>query len=418
MLTMRHLFLGVFFIFLLGGAIALSNFARQGSTTHFPLEDRNPVTHLRWNDSSEDFQFAVVSDRTGGHRANVFSQAALKLNLLQPAFVITVGDLIEGGKKTPDKLKKEWDEFDGFVTKLSMPFFYVAGNHDVAAKEATKFWEEKLGRKHYQFVYRNVLFLALNSDDPPGTNGAIGPEQVAWAKQTLANHRDVPWTIVIVHRPLWTAKNGEQNGWKDIEDALVGRRYTVFAGHIHRFQKFIRNGQFYYQLATTGGSSTLRGVEQGEFDHITWVTMKKDGPLLAHIALDAIHKEDLQPFVTNEPVVGKAKAPVYSVRGQAYFEGTPMPGAVVTLTPSGKGGKGLKATGIVQADGSFELTTYQGKDGAAEGEYTVTVTWREKLRNGQPGAGLLPDRYGKADQSGLRARVEPGVNELVFELRK
>ena len=31
------------------------------------------------------------------------------------------------------------------------------------------------------------------------------------------------------------------------------------------------------------GSSRMRGVPYGEFDHIVWVTMKKDGPLLANI---------------------------------------------------------------------------------------------------------------------------------------
>jgi len=32
----------------------------------------------------------------------------------------------------------------------------------------------------------------------------------------------------------------------------------------------------------------MRGVEEGEFDHFVWVTMKKDGPVLANILLDAV----------------------------------------------------------------------------------------------------------------------------------
>src|SRR5688572_5415699 len=326
---MRRIVLGLTILGALGAAAAFSQFARNDPKTQFDGEDRNPVTHLRWNDAAEEFQFAVVSDRTGGHRANIFAQAVHKLNLLQPAFVLSVGDLIEGGKKTDAQYRKEWQEFDGFVAKLTMPFFYVSGNHDVATKESAKFWEDKLGRKHYHFVYRNVLFLALNSDDPPGSGGAVGAEQAAWVKQVADANRAVRWTIVLVHRPLWAVKDGVKNGWTQVEDALGERRYTVFAGHVHRFQKFVRNGQFYYQLATNGGSSVLRGVEQGEFDHITWVTMKKDGPLLAHVTLDAIHAENLQPFVTDEPGSKRTKMPVYTVRGQAFFEGTPMPGAVV-----------------------------------------------------------------------------------------
>jgi hypothetical protein len=402
----------------LGAAVALSNYQKNAAVTYFPREERNPVSHLRWNDTAEEFQFAIVSDRTGSHRANVFAQAVHKLNLLQPAFVVSVGDLIEGGKKASKQLQKEWDEFDSFVNKLTMPFFYVAGNHDVGVKETASFWEDKLGRRHYHFVYRDVLFLMLNADDPPGSIGFISPEQRAWAKQTLDANRDVRWTIVIVHRPLWTFNDGAKNGWKEIEDALAGRHYTVFCGHVHRFQKFVRHGQFYYQLATTGGGSALRGVEQGEFDHLTWVTMKKDGPLLAHITLDAIHAENLQPFETNESDSLRTKLTLHPVRGQAFFEGTPMPGAVVTLTGIGEANKTVKVGGIVQADGSFALTTRKANDGAPEGEYAVTVTWREKLRDGKPGASLLPARYGKADQSELRSTIRAGQNDLILELKK
>ena len=37
------------------------------------------------------------------------------LNLLQPAFVVSVGDLIEGYTKEPAKLTAEWKEFDAYV---------------------------------------------------------------------------------------------------------------------------------------------------------------------------------------------------------------------------------------------------------------------------------------------------------------
>lgn len=45
---------------------------------------------------------------------------------------------------------------------------------------------------------------------------------------------------------------------------------------------------------TRGGGSRLRGVRYGEFDHITWVTMKPDGPVLANLMLDGIYPEDMR----------------------------------------------------------------------------------------------------------------------------
>src|SRR5262249_23154326 len=121
---------------------------------------------------------------------------------------------------------------------------------------------------------------------------------------------------------------------------------------------------------------------------------------------------------TNESDSFRTKVTLHPVRGQAFFEGTPMPGAVVTLTAISDAKKAVKAAGIVQGDGSFTLTTRKANDGVPEGEYAITVTWREKLRDGQPGANLLPARYGKTDQSELRATIRAGQNDLILELKR
>lgn len=399
------------------GAVVLSS-TGGGWKTFFPLEDRNPVTHLRWNNDRDDFRFAIVSDRTGRHRAGVFSQAIDKLNLLQPEFVLCVGDLIEGGKKPAATLAAEWKEFDTFVTKLTMPFFYVPGNHDVGVTETAKVWEEKLGRRYYHFVYRNVLFLLLNADDPPGSVGNISKEQLACAQKALDANPGVRWTIVAIHRPLWTFSDGAKNGWGDIEKALRGRSYTVVCGHVHRYEKFVRQGMNYYQLATTGGGSLMRGAEYGEFDHLVWVTMKKDGPLLANILLDSVQPENLQKIKTEESGASTAKRkPTHPVRGSAFFEGAPMVGAVITLTnekdlpPT----KPTRAFGVVEADGSFKLSTYQAFDGAPVGEYLISLTWREASKTGPS---MLPERYNTPATSGLRVTVSAGTNNVALDLKK
>jgi 3',5'-cyclic AMP phosphodiesterase CpdA len=406
--------LGLAFIAFIGvgAAVVLSGGGGGGiGKTFFPKEERNPVTHLRYNDNPADFQFAIVSDRTGGHRPEIFSQAVEKLNLLQPAFVLSVGDLIEGGKKADEKLAAEWKEFDGFVNKLTMPFFYVPGNHDVAAEQTAKFWEGKLGRRYYHFVYRNVLFLILNADDPPGSAGAIGKEQLAYAEKTLKENTGVRWTIVAVHRPLWTPAYGAKNGWSEVEKALNGRSYTVFAGHVHRYQKFVRQNMNYYQLATTGGDSLMRGVEYNEFDQFAWITMKKDGPVIANILLESVLPENLKTEKTGETGVSTAKRlATHPAGGSVYFEGSPLAGAVVTLS-AGKAKKGEKATGIVQADGSFKLSTYKAFDGAPVGEYVVTVS------AGKSGMSM-PSKYASAAKSELKTTIQAGKNEIMLELKK
>ena len=85
----------------------------------------NPWTHLNLYNDRDNFQFAIVADRTGGHRPGVFANAVEKLNLLKPEFVICVGDLIEGYTDDAAKLDRQWQEFDGLANKLQMPFFYL-----------------------------------------------------------------------------------------------------------------------------------------------------------------------------------------------------------------------------------------------------------------------------------------------------
>ncbi|MBI3407508.1 MAG: metallophosphoesterase [Planctomycetes bacterium] len=414
---MKRICLGFAAIVALGAAAAFSGVRDRLPGFQFAAEERNPVSHLRWSLAQDDFQFAIVSDRTGYHRANVFAQAIEKLNLLQPEFVITVGDLIEGTKKE-EELVARWKEIDGFLGRLTMPFFYLGGNHDVGFKESAQFWTDKLGRLYYQFRYKNVLFLMLNADDPPGSPngiGSFGQEQVAYAKKILEQNQNVRWTLVFVHRPLWNGDT-KKNGWGDVEAALGVRPYTVFCGHLHQYQKYVRNGRNYYQLATTGGASRMRGVEYGEFDEIVWVTMKKDGPLLANLVLESIQTDDLKKPVTNESETPIPAKPVAKARGQAFFEGVPIPGAVVTLQPI-KGGP--PAVGIVAADGTFTLTTYAANDGAVAGEYKATVQWRLQDAKSKLGPNQLPAKYAAAGTSDLRVTIESGrVNELMLELRK
>jgi hypothetical protein len=425
---MKRLLLLAAAIGLIAAAVTLSRSQIPTATTspaglEVKVEERNPWTHLRLNNDPADFQFALVSDRTGGHRARVFSQAVEQLNLLQPEFVLSVGDLIEGYSQDRTTLEEQWRELQSYVCKLQMPFFYVPGNHDLTNAFEVKMWQEKFGRLYYHFVYRGVLFLILNCEDPPGKMGMIGEEQLAYVRRVLDENRAARWTVVAVHRPMWTSPDLDKNGWLGVEKVLAGRPYTVFAGHVHRFHKYVRQGQNYYQLATTGGGSRMRGVRYGEFDQIAWVTMKKDGPVIANILLDGVYGADMKKPASDEeslPIMNRR--PVYPVRGTVLFEGSPAPNAVVTFHLTNPDTKRFTRAGdaMAEADGAFALSTYVANDGGPAGEYAVTVVWWNPLvdAEGKPGPNLLPERYAKPETTPLKAVVKPGPNEVVLELKK
>src|SRR6516162_826872 len=146
-------------------------------------ETKNPWTSLIPNVAAGQFQFAIVSDRTGGHREGVFSKAVQQVNLLQPAFVMSVGDLIEGSRREEDN-RTQWNEFDKYARQFEIPFFYCAGNHDGNNKTKANVWQERLGRAYYHFTYQNCLFLVLNSNDPAvAADGQQGMPQTGIGKE-------------------------------------------------------------------------------------------------------------------------------------------------------------------------------------------------------------------------------------------
>jgi len=268
-----------------------------------------PRTQSEFRNDPADFQFAIVADRTGGHRPGVFSLAVDRLELLQPEFVISVGDLIEGYTADTAELDRQWSEFVAMVDRLGMPFFFVPGNHDISHRgdddavrqAAGQAWNERFGRTYYDFVYRDVLFLCLNTEQ--AGQSRLGAEQLAHFESVLAQHPDPRWTVVFMHKPLWKDADLAASGWDRMEEALKGRPYTVFAGHFHTYSHEVRNGRDHYVLATTGGGSELGGAAVGQFDHVVWVTMMDEGPRVANLALAGVLPDDPAGSATDRGMV-------------------------------------------------------------------------------------------------------------------
>jgi len=242
----------------------------------------NPWTHLNFCNNPDEFQFAIVGDRTGEHKPDAFENAVEKLNLLRPEFVISVGDFIEGYNDDETKLNRQWDEFDSIVGKLKMPFFYVPGNHDIGNELTAGKWQQHLGRTYYHFVYHNVLFLCLNTAG--ASEGWIDNKQIEYIQNVLVRYWQVRWTCVFMHHPIWRSQSSES--WRKIQALLADRCYTVFSGHQHAYFKSIRDDATYYILSTTGGQGS---------NHIVWVTMTDEGPVITNLLLEGILDDNFYP---------------------------------------------------------------------------------------------------------------------------
>lgn len=431
---MRRILLPILAALVVGAVAYSAGSMRQDQPAAAAAGDKTPWTSLNFNNADDTFRFAIVSDRTGGHREGIFSKAVNHLNLMQPEFVLSVGDLIEGYSDKEPAIQEMWREFDGYVSKLTMPFFHVPGNHDTANHIMQKYWKTKFGKIYYHFLYKNVLFLCAHTEDfPEGAKQAtrISPEQTAYFAKVLDENRNVRHTIVCMHKPVWAVANADEIGFIAFEKLLQDRPYTMFAGHVHHYQKFVRHGRNYYQLATTGGGSKLRGLQYGEFDHITWITMKKnDAPVIANVMLSGILPEDLSPVQSVAEEKGapiKDRRELVAASGKVLLNGEPVENAEVVFyyqVPEAeqakvKGQKQIRASdAVTNAKGEFVLSTYTNSDGAPKGEFIIVVT-PFKTKTGLPvKAPEIPVKYTKPATSPLKMTLKEAKTDMVLEVRE
>jgi hypothetical protein len=104
----------------------------------------------------------------------------------------------------------------------------------------------------------------------------------------------------------------------------------------------------------------------------------------------------------------------YPVRGRLLVADKPAAGAWVQLNPTSDPGLfGLCPHGIVDVDGSFELTTYNTGDGAPAGSYGLTVKWPSRSRpNREEGPDRLRGRYSDPRRPLKQVQVSAGDNDL------
>ena len=321
----RPVGIAIAFALLLASVTATANSADFTFDNKVLSEDK-PWTSEDFNNDPDNFQFVIIGDRTGG--ANVdgtFKLAIDQINLLQPEFVINVGDKIEGYSDDKAELNAEWDELDGLLKKLEMPFFRVPGNHDIANKTAQAVYRERHGATYYYFVYNDTLFLVLDSEDPPreapedikeklelynrlqtedpakakamlaefmsdeaviaalGKPVEFNDKQIAFIKNALAEYPDTRWTFLFLHEPAW---ENPSDSFKSIQQLLKGRNHTFFAGHLHYYDYDKIDGREHITMGPAGASFHQEGP--GNVDHIMWVTMTEDGPQIANIALKGL----------------------------------------------------------------------------------------------------------------------------------
>ncbi|MCG8449443.1 MAG: hypothetical protein MI725_07680 [Pirellulales bacterium] len=113
---------------------------------------------------------------------------------------------------------------------------------------------------------------------------------------------------------------------------------------------------------------------------------------------------------------------VARISGRITVEGQPLKHGRITFSPA----TGRAATGVIQEDGSYQLSTYGKHDGAILGMHRIAITAHTNrdevnasLESDRPVKlkSLIPKRYAAGGTSGLTFEVKSGGSDNVdFDL--
>jgi Icc protein len=209
------------------------------------------------------FQFVIVGDRTGETEPGVYERVWQEAAAEDPAFVLSVGDSIQGLNDAT--AETEWRQFEQILAPYrGFPLFLTAGNHDIwSARSETLFLKHAAHLPqphhlaHYSFDYAQAHFTILDNS----RSDSLSPEELQFLQRDLEAHKDKPAKFIVSHRPSWLVDAMFQNPRFGLHELAkqYGIHYVI-AGHLHQMLDVDLEGVNYLSMASAGGH--LRGTEQ------------------------------------------------------------------------------------------------------------------------------------------------------------
>jgi predicted MPP superfamily phosphohydrolase len=244
--------------------------------------------------SAADFHFVILGDRTGETQPGIYEQLWKKTAAENLAFVITVGDTIQGqDDKTADA---EWREAQQ-IFKKGITLYLTPGNHDIWSDLSDRLFRKYSGHPpHYSFDYEQAHFTILDNSRTDQFSAA----ELAWLETDLRAHENQPLKFVFSHRPSWIIEVLLKNPHSQIHQLAkkYGVQYVI-SGHVHQMIHSNFEGITYLSMPSAGGH--LRGTEKYE-----------DGWFFAHTLVEVTGAEvhfqikDLQNHITTATDWGPA----------------------------------------------------------------------------------------------------------------
>ena len=211
------------------------------------------------NSPENDFQFAIVGDRTGEAVAGVYERVLSDIAPEHPAFVVSVGDTIQGGDD--HTARAEWRQLRPLWKRMRVPWFFAPGNHDVWSAASARIYTEETGHPLcYSFDWKNAHFTILDNS----RTDDLSPAQLSFLESDLARLTTRGPRFVVFHRSFWWVWLRLQN--TNFELQRIARKFAVTAvisGHVHEFDRMEQDGVTYLMVCSSGGH--LRDTGPGWF---------------------------------------------------------------------------------------------------------------------------------------------------------
>src|SRR6201997_4445082 len=226
-----------------------------GQAGKMPMARAGASGELRFvqiSDSHIGFDKPANTDVTATLRAAI---AKIKAAPEQPSFVLHTGDLTHLSKPA------EFDTLQQVLSELSLPVFYVPGEHDVLEDEGKsylqRFGKGTQGAGWHSFDHSGVHFIGLVNvvNLKAGGLGSLGAEQLAWLERDVKQLKSSTPVVVFAHIPLWSVYPEWGWGTDDSAQALSYlKRFgsvTVLNGHIHQTMQKVEGNVTFHTAAST-----------------------------------------------------------------------------------------------------------------------------------------------------------------------
>jgi 3',5'-cyclic-AMP phosphodiesterase len=219
-----------------------------------------------------EFHFAIVGDRTGEAEPGVWERVWREVAASNPAFVLSVGDVIQGMDDAT--AEAQWRELETMLAPYrKIPLYLTPGNHDVWNEASAALYRKHSKRElHYEFDYGGAHFTVLDNS----RGDALAPAEMEFLEADLAAHKAASPKFIVMHRPSWVIDIAMRNAASPLHQ--LAKRYGVrwiLAGHVHQLIHAEMDGVTYFAAPSSGGHLRLsHKYEDGWFFGWTEVEVK------------------------------------------------------------------------------------------------------------------------------------------------